>query len=405
MIKQKNDSFLTITYLLIVLLPIYDCIMYLLSAIHINLPLRMLHLYLLVMVYMICILIKFGLPLYNSFAAIGILSFYGISYLWTTEQARVYFDNTDLTAVLIVFIPVTCLCTSRIKDWNKLFNNKYYCLITDIIIVISLLSKLSLYNDSDYMSFSYRLLPLWGLCFISAYYCGHKSQWIFLAVGLFEGLIFGARAPLFFIILLAFLSWVILSGDDFRNRNYRHLLPVLIMFFVAIVFIAFILPAIMQSSLFNDSYILRRLQGSSLLESTGREHIYAICRKEIANMGLEVHGLFYDRTVLPNGMYAHNIVYEILLSFGWLLGIPLILFIVCFTIFTFIKQNVEGKIYVSFAVCSFFLRYLFSGSIFDETEFMIFIAILYSLQVKNSNTLKTTNQANKDNRIGVFKIG
>lgn len=390
--SKRNESFLTITYLLMILMPLYSCIMYGLSIMHLNVPLRMLHLYLFVMIYMIVLMVKYKLPLKNLLVALGIISFYGISYLWTSEQARVYFKNTDVSAVLLVFIPVACICTARIENWKNLFNRRIYLILADVIIVVLLLSKLNMYNMSDYMSFSYMLLPLWGLCLISAFYFGHKIQWIFLSIGIFEGLIYGARAPLIFLILLAFLVWLLVSREDIKRHKLTHLIPALLVFIGAIVFLEFILPMIIESSFSDVSYVLRRLRGGSLFESFGREQLFDACRKEIASMGFTVHGLFYDRTVLPNGWYAHNFVLEILLSLGWILGIPFIIFIVAYIIRTLSKQNTEGKMLASYACCVFFLRYIFSGSIFDEPEFILFMGVLFSLQASYSDTLKYTNR-------------
>lgn len=374
-----------------IIIPSYDCIMYVLDFAHINMPLKMIHLYVLVLFYLLYVLFKHKLPIKNLLLVISIELFYLISYFWATEKARVFFQSTDVTAVLLVFVPVSCLCTARIEEWRSLFNKKSYLALTDIIIVLSLLSKISLFNTSDYMSFSYRLLPLWGICLISALYYGHKLQWLFLGVGIFEGLIYGSRAPLIFIIILAFFTWIVISEKDIKEHKYTHLSMALLFFVVAIVLVAVVLPKLMDSSFSNVSYVLRRLQGSSLFEITSRDQLYIACRKEISSMGFTIHGLFYDRTVLPNGWYSHNFIYEILLSFGWLFGSLFIALILSFSVFAILKQNNEGKTLAMFAVCSFFLRYFFSGSIFDETEFIMFMAILCSLQARNSHTLKTNS--------------
>ena len=57
-----------------------------------------------------------------------------------------------------------------------------------------------------------------------------------------------------------------------------------------------------------------------------------------------------------------------------------------------ILQNTEGKMVASYACCVFFLRYIFSGSIFDEPEFILFMGVLFSLQASYSDTLKYTNR-------------
>ena len=377
-----------ISFLLLISLPDYRCLMFILSLTGVDIPLRMFHIYLMLMFYMLALLIKYKIPLKNAGVVLGIIAFYGVSYMWASPQAKQYFNTTEVTSIFLAFAPIAFFCTARVNNWEKLFDDKFILVLTDAVIVLSLISKIQNINIVDYMTFSYELLPLWGLCLVSAFCYKHKLQWIFVIVGAFEGLIYGSRAPILWLIVLAFVIWLLFSNEDIRNKRYGHLVPGILMFIIAIVAIQFLLPMIMQSTFSSTSYVLRRLQGGSLFEGAGRNTIYAGCRNIIREMGFSINGLFYDRTVLPNGLYSHKIVYEVLISLGWVLGIPFLLFIFYSIGKSFFVQNNNGKVIVVYFVSMLFLRYFVSGSIFDETQFVLFMGFTFSMLSRKSLTRK-----------------
>lgn len=312
--------------------------------------------------------------------------------MWASPQTKEYFNSTEVTSIFLAFAPIACFCTARVNKWDKLFEDRFILIFTDTVIVLSLISKIQDVSVADNMTFSYELLPLWGICLISAFYYRHKAQWIFFIVGVFEGLIFGSRGPILWVIILAFSTWLLLSNEDIRSKRYGHLVPGILIFIIAIVAVQFLLPLIMQSAFSNVSYVLRRLQGGSLLEGAGRDILYDGCRKIIREMGLSINGLFYDRTVLPNGLYSHNIVYEVLISLGWIFGIPFLLFIFYSIGKSFLVQNISGKVIVMFFVSTLFLRYFVSGSIFDEAQFVLFMGFIFSMLSPKSSTRKKKEQ-------------
>ena len=393
MLERRDDANLMISYLLIIIMPSYNCIMYIFQSVGINLPLRMLHVYALLLIYLFVILIRYKLPISNLLCYFGILAFYGISYLWTTNDAKVYFYSTDITAILLIFAPIACICTARVKDWKPIFCERRFLITTDLVIVLSFLSKLSLLNETDYMSYSYGLLPLWAMCLMSAYVFGKKIQWIFLILGGLEGIIFGARAPLMWLIVLAFVAWLVMSREDIKKHKLSRIVPTVVLFIGLFIVVQYIIPLLLESSLADASYVLRRFKLSSFLESGTRDQLYISCRKIISEMGFSVNGLFYDRTVLPNGSYSHNIVYEALISLGWIFGLIFLGATLFLIVRTIRKQNTMGIILAAFFCCSLFFRYFLSGSIFDETKFVMFIAAMYSLQASNSTTLKKIRMA------------
>lgn len=389
MIKENQESNLKISYLLLIIMPLYNSILYVFQSVGLNVPLRMVHIYVLLLVYLLVILVKNKLPLKNLLCYFAILVFYGIGYLLSSQEAKQFFDSTDVMANLFVISPIACMCTAKVNNWEPMFEEKRYYVLTDVVITLSFLSKLNLLSEIDYMSYSYGLLPLWAMCLVSAYVFKKKSQWIFLLLGVIEGLVYGARAPLIWMILLAFISWMVLSREVLKQRRFSRIIPSLAFFGGMIVIVQQVIPLLIQSSLSKNSYVLRRFRVSSLLESGSRERIYIECRRIISEMGFSVYGLFYDRTVLPNGVYSHNIIYEVLISLGWFFGFCFLAAVLYLIIRTIMKQNPMGIIFVAFFASALFFRYFLSGSIFDETKFVLFMTALYSLQASSSNTLKS----------------
>lgn len=84
---KKNDSFLMISFLLLISLPAYRCLMFVLNLAGVEVPLRMFHIYLLLMVYMLVLLIKYRMPLKSAGAVLGIIAFYGVSYMVSVNRS------------------------------------------------------------------------------------------------------------------------------------------------------------------------------------------------------------------------------------------------------------------------------------------------------------------------------
>ena len=388
MAERKNSLYLLITFVLLAIKPSYDCILFFLKLVGIKLPFGIIPFYCLLLVFGGVVLFLHRPPLKYIIFYLAILAFYGINYLWAAKDAKQYFTNTDMAAILFVFTPIACMCTVGVADWKPLFNKKEYLISVDVIILISLISKITNYNTTGYMPYSYDLLPLWGICMVSALVFGHKLQWVFLPVGILEGLIYGARAPLFWLTILAMIAGIIAVREKIKNNRPKHLFRGLIITIVSLAVIAVAIMILLKTPLLKDSYVLKRIKAGSFFKSDIRKEGFSACRKVIAEMGWNIHGLFYDRTVLPDGKYSHNIVYETLISFGWILGSLFVIALSVFLVRTLIKQNSIGIVLAGYFVCCLFLRYLLSGSIFGERSFIIFLAAFYSLQAGHSTTLK-----------------
>lgn len=178
--------------------------------------------------------------------------------------------------------------------------------------------------------------------------------------------------------------WHFVYVVELLNQEKKKELVNKMMFFpfiilLIIVGIIEVLPSILKSQYAKSSYILTRLTMGSLSESNARERIMDTCIQNIKKMGLNINGLFYDRSILPNGMYSHNIFIEIFLSLGWVFGIVFLFFILKKMVRALNNQSLEGKIIWAYFMAVLFLRYFISGSIFGEGKFVIFISVMIAM--------------------------
>ncbi len=390
--KQNDSTFLLCTYLLLLSHPIYRCIYFLLNFFGINVPYLLEIIYLAIILLAIKGLIKHKLYKQSILILLITWGFFGINFLISTDAARQYYGSSDVQMMLILTIPITALIVTRVDDWEKLFSTTSFLLFSDIIVLLSFLGKLLEFDNTNYMSFSYDLLPVWGIIFIAAFCYKKRIQWIFLGIGLLEGLIYGARGPLLWLIILFISTWFIILYQE--KGNIKYLVYMLIAIILSYLVIQIIIPLIIQSQFAETSYIINRLGVGSLTDDSGRQSIYIQCKQVLKNMGLNVYGLYYDRTVLREGVYAHNIFYEVLISFGWLVGSIFILGLFIYIIKRLFYSSGMRRVICIFFICTMFLRYFISGSIFDESAFVIFIGAISSLKYNNPRKGEDINERN-----------
>jgi hypothetical protein len=238
-----------------------------------------------------------------------------------------------------------------------------------------------------YMEFSYAILP--AVC--AAYYrfsvCRRAGQkllapLLLFFLGLAQMLVFGARAPFFYVIL--FVAWYEVSRRDIR-KGVRTFWVTGVAAVLTVIGANFdrILLLLAQNELFADSYIVRSYLTSSLFESESREYVYEVCVDHLRTMGMAVGGFFGDRNRFIE--YPHSIFLELLMSWGWIIGTLLIIFLVHKVVRALRQKDIRHDVAV-FVVCCLLSRYLVSGTYIMEGKFWIaFFALLALGKQKGNN--------------------
>lgn len=389
-------------FLVILALPaIIMCSYYLLDLVGMVQLFNAMYIYILVIIYMICTI--FSTPfckvkfLKNDFLAILLVYLgFAFSFIISNNDAKQYYITTEMTLVYLLYIP-SCVCVlSKSSDWHYLFYKKTTYYFADILILIAFIYKLlnQNLNIDDYMTYSYNLLPLWGIVMVGTLVFHKKEQAVFLLISFVQGLLFGARGPIGFLVVL----WIgILVFQIVHTKNLRkHNVKIIITSLIIVLIVGFGIDSLLYSDLSQSSYIFNRMRTGLVYELSGRESIYSACENVMSSMGLSINGLFYDRTFLSNNTYAHNFIYETILSFGWIFGILMLLVFAIYVLKAFKNALKSDAIFFIITItCTLFLRFFISGCIFDEGAFYIFIGCLYPYAIKkriNNNFISYTKR-------------
>ena len=126
------------------------------------------------------------------------------------------------------------------------------------------------------------------------------------------------------------------------------------------------------------SRFLIKITNSEILESKGRDIVYAECQNYLSNINFDFLGLLGDRPLF-SFCYPHNIFFELLISFGYFWGI---LFI---ALLFFLYFNAFARGYRTLCI-SLFMRYSVSGSYIIELNFWLFLFAIISICKCQNNT-------------------
>ena len=87
------------------------------------------------------------------------------------------------------------------------------------------------------------------------------------------------------------------------------------------------------------------------------------------------HGLWGDRVIL-NGRYPHNIIAEILIDYGWILGSGILILLICIILRGLHKANVLMSIVLCSLLSTGIVKLLLSGSFVNqEPAFYVLIGL------------------------------
>jgi len=275
-----------------------------------------------------------------------------------------------------------------INDWNILKDvmrktSLVVFLVGSIIGVLVFTIKASIGAYSMALSY-YMLLP--SIVYLDEFLEKFTLKSIFIStVSLFVILALGSRGAVLCIGVFMILKLIIMG----RKLNYKTILLYLLIIIILLT-LCFFLDTILEG-LYN---ILLRfgIQSRSILlflrddvYLSGREHFYKGALEEIAANPIFGIGLAGDRRIL--GGYVHNILLEMLASFGVILGSILfaVIILICFKGLLSKNKNISSFIAIWFSLG--FVPLTVSGSYVTAINFWILLGFaLKSLFGKKKTT-------------------
>lgn len=234
-----------------------------------------------------------------------------------------------------------------------------------VFLMFFLMGRFSIERYS--MSFSYAcLFPMLAL------FSQKRTLPILISLLIFlEVLAFGSRgAAVCFIVYIIFAL--------FQEKGKTRVFVIVGCFLLLLAFPYFV-EYLEHLGLYSRTVNL--MMSGGFTESEGREFIYGKALAELNNNLITGLGLYGDRASF--GTYCHNIVLEILVNFGIIIG-TLILFVSIFIILKVLFIS-KGDVYNVAVVLVFYgiLPHMFSGSYLQEPNFALLMG--YCAWVISSN--------------------
>lgn len=305
---------------------------------------------------------------------------YGVSILILLLNLVIFPENSEYliresTRFLLPMVISSALCLITVKDIDLIEKIWYY--VSWLVFIEVAFYAIEYFRGTfvilEYnMSFSYGcLLPMVALCRKKKIYSIIASIFLFLIV-----LSIGSRgAAIIFVIYLFF---------DIMQNNKKLVLPMIILVFGLLtllpVFISYL------ESIGISSRTLWHFTSSEMFRYDDRESLNDISIDAIINNPFGI-GLWGDRIILKGeGAYAHNIIIEILLNWGVVLGFIIIIGFVVKFIQLYLHSNKinKNRLVVYLLVCIGPL--MASSSYLISSNFGIFCGLFYILSTQSIKT-------------------
>jgi len=209
----------------------------------------------------------------------------------------------------------------------------------------------------------------------------------------------GSRGPLVSIALSGLL-FIVFKGGSFRKR-LRVIIPAVLVV-VAMVFYASRLTDNMFGLVTRFEMSTRTLDAitnEGLLSDDARSSISSIGIQRIIENPFIGTGLVNDRIYIkkaisssepPHGWYVHNFFIEVLMQFGFVLGLVVLFFFFRFLINSYTSAtsaNTEGAVAMLLVLFgAYFIPLLFSGSYLESSGFFALVAIAGSILTRRQTS-------------------
>lgn len=298
------------------------------------------------------------------------------------ETSLVFFFSCSIPFALILLIhnfDVLYICLKKVSVIVSI------CSLIPVIMVV--LGQMSLFGEKlqYFMGYGYScLVP--ALILFFEFWKGkkiiHLALFCFLLVSI---ILLGSRGPLFPIglyVLYTVLneSFVFLKGV--KKLTMKSTLLLAVSFFVMLFLI------VLSDSLFSSlssflsvnnisSRTINVLLDGDFTKLSGRESIYSVLLSEIENDFIAVRGINAEYLII--GIYAHNIVVEILYQFGCVLGGALLCLLLLCILRTLSALNSTAKELAVIFMISSICQLWNSGTLWTNHLFWVWIALSFCL--------------------------
>ena len=300
-------------------------------------------------------------------------------------------DNPYLDAYFPSFLLLTLplylvgIAISFYENREKLFF--YLYILSSLTIILNFIYKVIFGTPMDVvmsqyqgnMNLAYNLLPH---CCLVAFYAAKKTNIFNVGLTVFSVIyisMLGTRGAA--AILLVNIAWNIIMGKNSK----RVLLKIFTLFGAIAVFVLSPLCDLLIMWMYELTQklglsirIFDKLLGGTQLGSSGRDILTERLLASVNEHFLFGTGLCSDRMMV--GIYAHNILIELWVGFGVVVGSLILMILIYVLLRGYLESNKsEEKGFIIVLIHSAFLKLFLSGSYMDDKMLFLLIGLCVGL--------------------------
>lgn len=294
---------------------------------------------------------------------------------------RIFFKEYANDIILNIFIG--CIGAAIISELKspKMLCDVLLPHLRFLAIALPLIYVLGASNYYTSMEWGSRMYPvgLWYFLCLNTTKCNSQFDKLLLVVSLAFSML-GGRQSLVFLVLG--IAAIFIWNTKLNKKKVLIIMLIVICAMLTFLFYDDIL-ALLKNALNKfgiNSRSLTMLSNQSLFDVSNRKSIYYRCREIISSNGNHINGMFADRYYLrqyrSNIAYAHNLIYELLIDYGTIVGSLIIFIVFSKAIIMFFKTNKSNKAFYILMCIIGVARCFISSSVFIEVGVLFFIGLL-----------------------------
>lgn len=347
---------------------------------------------------------------YFHWILLACILFFGGTLLFHPDYVT-WYTRADFGVMYVVLSPDhgaiwAFLMIEISQTQERLWNNiKWIATITGLYNLYRLLVAINVGYWSAYdmhgnisknnysLDFGYDMIFVFLVVFV-CYLSTRKIYFLIVdLIAVFLALRYGSRGA--FICMIAFLALYLLNGSFAKWKRVFY--AFLIIIFGGLLYQYGERLAIQIASKFLQSGIssrtLEMILSGGITDGSGRTAIYELVKTAIAKSPFIGYGAYGDRPILGSHYYwgyCHNIIYEMMIDFGIIIG-SLFIIIFLYKSFKFIFVIKDKQLNYTFLIIfSMCMRLLVSDTFWGNRFFWMSLAILfmYHKRVKSNNMRK-----------------
>lgn len=314
----------------------------------------------------------------------------GLSYMLFPENRNCFSPNfVSLFCEVVLYIPIGVMST-YMRDWRKFLDKLGVCSVLTAVMGFVGINSLQMTRSFTYMNISNALLPGFLAAWYLAYCKRKYGHFICAGLILYLQVTYGGRMSLFSCLIYMILTSVNLIR---RMRRRDEPIPTVILFSIIVLPVLACIAGLMSDAFIDllasiGGRSVRLLLQGRMTAASGRDELYIFVKDIILHMKpFQMYGLFGDRMQLQKYMsyndavsgYAHNLIYELIIEFGWILAIALLLIVGIRLIRRYIRSQSDDYLdALVLFVCLILIRLMVSGSWLVEGQFFLLLLIIYN---------------------------